>query len=272
MTQSAIPQYHHMGESVYDAYEIESLVTTKTHWHSHFLVSLYTSGTGTQIVNGTEHVIEKGCITVLSPLDFHRNIIGETEQASVCTVKFSDKIFYQKLSNCCTLADFPIIQTLSDEDYATAKTIFSLLLKEQSRSAARGSELFAETLIEQLVILALRAMDREGKSVSSKVIRDALIYIHYNFKKDFKVEDVAKYVGYSANYFSTQFKKETGVAFQRYLCDLRLEFARNLLRYSDLSITEICLESGFNTLAHFSKTFKQKYGASPEQCRLKGDK
>ncbi len=271
MTKHTTPQQWHMGKRVYDAYRIDDLVTSQMHWHSHFLVSLYTDGEGVQVVNGTEYEICRGCITVLSPLDFHRNIINEEKHASVCTVKFSDKIFYQKLGGCCTLSDFPIVKTLSDEDYETAKTIFSLLLKEQQKENARGSELFVETLIEQLVILALRTEDREGKSVSSKVIRDALVYMHYNFKKDIKVEDVAKYVGYSANYFSTQFKKETGISFQRYLCDLRLEFAKNLLRYSDLSITEICLESGYNTLAHFSKMFKQKYGVSPEQCRRKGD-
>ena len=80
-------------------------------------------------------------------------------------------------------ADFPIVQKLSEEDYNTAKTLFSLLLSEQKKGDARASELFAETLIEQLVILALRTKDRNTQAISSKVIRDALIYIHYNFKK-----------------------------------------------------------------------------------------
>lgn len=272
MMKHSIPEQFHIGERVYDAYAIDQLVTTKTHWHSHFLVSLYTAGTGVQTVNGVAHEICPGCITVLSPLDFHSNTIETGKQTSVSTVKFSDKIFYQKLGECCTLADFPIVETLSGEDYNTAKTLFSLLLAEQEKGDARASELFAETLIEQLVILALRTKDRNTQVISSKVIRDALIYIHYNFKKDFRVEDVANYVGYSANYFSTQFKKETGIAFQRYLCDLRLDFAKKLLQFSELSVTEICLESGFNTLAHFSKAFKTKFGMSPEQWRLRGEK
>jgi len=267
MIQHSIPKQYHMDERVYDAYKIDNLVTSKTHWHSHFLVSLYTSGTGTQIVNGVRHEICRGCITMLSPLDFHSNIINEKELASVCTVKFSDKIFYQRLGNYCTFLDFPIIHILSEEDYATAETIFSLLMIEQAKEDVWGSELFAETLIEQLIILALRTKERNRTAIASKVMRKALMYIHYNFKTDFRVDDVAKYVGYSSNYFSTQFKKEIGISFQHYLCNLRLDFGRNLLRYSDLSITEVCLESGFNTLAHFSKTFKQRFGVSPEQCR-----
>ena len=62
-------------------------------------------------------------------------------------------------------------------------------------------------------------------------------------------------------------KKETGVEFQKYIQELRLDFAMNLLKLSKLSVTEACFESGFNTLPHFSQTFKKKFGMSPETIK-----
>jgi transcriptional regulator GlxA family with amidase domain len=49
--------------------------------------------------------------------------------------------------------------------------------------------------------------------------------------------------------------------------DLRLEFARSLLRASPLPVSEVCYVSGFNTLTHFEKMYKRKFGHSPRASR-----
>ncbi len=262
-----IPKRWHIDESIYDAYTIECLTMVETHWHSHFLLNLFTGGEGLQEINGKEYPIHKGSIIILSPLDFHRNIIRESEVVSVCAVKFSDKLFYDSLGALCSLDNFPIVAKLSDEDYETAKLLFGLLIREKEKKSSLGSEKFSSNLIEQLVILALRASGREAGIENMTKVRRALAYIHYNFRRNIKVSDVAKHIGYSPNYFSAEFKKETGVEFQKYIQELRLDFAMNLLKLSKLSVTEACFESGFNTLPHFSQTFKKKFGISPERVK-----
>ena len=78
---------------------------------------------------------------------------------------------------------------------------------------------------------------------------------------------MARHIGYSPNYFSAEFKKETGVEFQKYLRNLRLDFAMKLLKLSRLSVTEVCFECGFNTLAHFLSAFKSFVGVTPSEYR-----
>lgn len=263
----SIPKRWHIDESIFDAYTVECLTMVETHWHSHFLLNLFTGGDGIQEINGKEYPIHKGSIIILSPLDFHRNIIRDGEDVSVCAVKFSDKLFYDSLGSLCSLQDFPIVAALSGEDYETARSLFELLLREQEKKSALGADKFSSNLIEQLVILALRASGRAAGSEGMTKVRRALAYIHYNFRRNIKVSDVAKHIGYSPNYFSAEFKKETGVEFQKYIQELRLDFAMNLLKLSKLSVTEACFESGFNTLPHFSQTFKKKFGISPERVK-----
>ena len=265
--QSNIPKRWHIDESIYDAYTIDCLTMVDTHWHSHFLLNLFTGGDGIQEINGRKHPIKAGSVIILSPMDFHRNIIRDDDKVSVCAVKFSDKFFYDSLGELCSLDDFPIVTTLRGEDFETAKALFSLLLKEREKKSLLGSDKFASNLIEQLVILALRASGREAKNENMTKVRRALAYIHYNFRRNIKVSDVAKHIGYSPNYFSAEFKKETGVEFQKYIQELRLDFAMNLLKLSKLSVTEACFESGFNTLPHFSQTFKRKFGITPERVK-----
>ncbi|WJH33318.1 helix-turn-helix domain-containing protein [Paenibacillus sp. CC-CFT747] len=53
--------------------------------------------------------------------------------------------------------------------------------------------------------------------------------------------------------------------FQAYLQHLRLTFAVSLLSASRLTITEVCHISGFQTLTHFERVFKSRYGVSPRR-------
>ncbi len=261
-----IPPRWDIGKQLYDAYIVEHVETVPVHWHSHFLINIITSGTGKQIINGKHYALEKGSIVILSPLDFHQNIV-DNDNMSLFTVKFSDKVFYDTISKICSFNDFPIVTTLKDADFETAKYLFSLLIKELSCQNLTATDTFATALIQQLVILALRCADHKTKALETTPIRKALAFIQYNFKQNIKVSDVADYVGYSENYFSQKFKSDTGMEFQKYLLDLRLDFAMKLLKFSSLSVTEVCFESGFNTIQHFSTAFKKKFGVSAKNYK-----
>jgi len=66
---------------------------------------------------------------------------------------------------------------------------------------------------------------------------------------------------------SSLFVKESGINFKEYLSTIRLDYARKLLEFSDMSVTDICFESGFNDYANFERSFKRKYNISPRQHR-----
>lgn len=258
-----LPVRTDLGNKRYRAYTLQELDTSFMHWHTHFQLDLILDGDGVQIINGKTYPMRRGSMIIISPLDFHKNTIPDGSFVSVSTVKFSLELFQGALSELCSLEDFPVIQILSEEDFLTAKTLFSLLLNEQQKESSLGREVFADNLIEQLVILALRAAGRSGNATEKTFVRKALLYIHHHFRRDLKAAEVADFLGYSPNYFSSCFKKETGIAFQNYLSGLRLDFAMKLLKMTDYSVTDVCLESGFNTLQHFSQAFKKRFGVLP---------
>ncbi|MCR5291730.1 MAG: response regulator [Eubacterium sp.] len=99
------------------------------------------------------------------------------------------------------------------------------------------------------------------------IIKNAKLYIEQNYSKDLILDDVAKELQISPYYFSKLFKKRTGVNFIEYLTNLRIEKAKNLLRNSQKSIKEICVEVGYSDANYFSRTFKKNVGVTPSEYK-----
>lgn len=93
--------------------------------------------------------------------------------------------------------------------------------------------------------------------------RYVLAHFHQNVNRD----QMAETVHLSPGYFSNLFRAETGMSFSDYLIMVRIENAKALLRRFELSVEAISKKCGFNSLAHFSRTFKDRCGVSPLKYR-----
>lgn len=78
---------------------------------------------------------------------------------------------------------------------------------------------------------------------------------------------VAAHVGLSSNHFSYIFKQRMGVNFIKYLTNVRVDYARELLRTTDLSGAQIAEKVGFNDPNYFSVVFKKICGMTPREYR-----
>ena len=67
--------------------------------------------------------------------------------------------------------------------------------------------------------------------------------------------------------FCRYFKKVTGKTFTKLVNEYRIVHATKLLNESQLSITDVCFESGFNNFSHFNKSFQQFVGKSASQYK-----
>jgi AraC-like DNA-binding protein len=82
---------------------------------------------------------------------------------------------------------------------------------------------------------------------------------------------IAHEAALSPYYFTRQFTAFVGVPPYRYLIGLRIERAQQLLRETELTVTQICHRVGFNSLSHFTTTFRQHTGVSPSAYRRRRD-
>ncbi|MBQ8612430.1 MAG: helix-turn-helix domain-containing protein [Oscillospiraceae bacterium] len=76
----------------------------------------------------------------------------------------------------------------------------------------------------------------------------------------------------SESYFAAEFRRITQLPFSRYVLEKRVQRACILLTTTRLSITEIALQCGFNTISYFNRTFKSRLGLSPGEYRSRQKK
>ena len=100
-----------------------------------------------------------------------------------------------------------------------------------------------------------------------KIITLARNFMEQNFSRPIKVEDVAKQINFSPSHFASVFRQEVGVTFLDYLTSLRIEAAKNLLRYTQRTLPDIAAEVGYQDARYFSKLFKNSVGLKPSEYR-----
>ena len=92
-------------------------------------------------------------------------------------------------------------------------------------------------------------------------------YLDSHFTEQIHLDDLAKLSGLQKNYLCRVFKAQTGQTILNYIIHQRLGQAMLLLRQTPRPIVEIALESGFNDLPHFNRTFHREVGKSPREYR-----
>ena len=85
---------------------------------------------------------------------------------------------------------------------------------------------------------------------------------------DITLDELADYCNLSLSSFKREFAKHYDDTPANYIKTKRLEKAAELLTRSDMRITDVAFECGFNELANFTKSFHAKYGLTPSNYRL----
>ena len=92
-------------------------------------------------------------------------------------------------------------------------------------------------------------------------------YIEEHAREELSLTKVARIVNMNANHLSENFKQVTRVNFVEYVARIRFANACDLLRISNLRVSEIAFAAGFQSLSQFNRVFKRFSGKSPTQYR-----
>ncbi len=107
----------------------------------------------------------------------------------------------------------------------------------------------------------------DSEDNSSDIIKCAEKFLEENKTKNISSADICKTLACSRSYISHKFKKQTGMSIREYIRKLRINDAKHLLEYSELTVTEIAFIVGFEYSNYFTYVFKKEIGMGPEAYR-----
>jgi AraC-like DNA-binding protein len=116
-------------------------------------------------------------------------------------------------------------------------------------------------------IEAALAQERGLSAETQHLVWKAMIYIHRHYAEPISRTDVAQHIGVSEDYLSHCFSEEAGIPFITYVNRYRLKQAKALLVVGEQSVTEVAMETGFQSASHFSRLFRREVGVSPNAYR-----
>lgn len=124
--------------------------------------------------------------------------------------------------------------------------------------------------LDLLVVEATRLLDRSPGAPliqRSRAVSRAKELIDQQPQRPWGLQDLARLTSTSAGHLAESFTRDVGVPPHRYLLQVRIERIKELLKTTDIPITQLALEFGFSSSQHFSITFKKLAGTTAQKFR-----
>ena len=157
------------------------------------------------------------------------------------------------------------------EDLRLTHLLFALA-EEQAHGYPTG-ELIVDAL--ELAIVKLLVSRQPPHSTSSAIryklgparLKRVLEFMQANLGRKVTLRQLAECVGLSTNFFSEQFRAETGLAPHRYMTKSRIDLAKQMLSKTRDSVLEVAMAVGFENQQHFATVFRRSVGVAPSVYR-----
>lgn len=104
----------------------------------------------------------------------------------------------------------------------------------------------------------------------SSIVDKAIVFIEASFNdSSCNVKTISDKINCTPNYLSAKFKKEVGITFSAFLYEKRMAYSAKLLKNTNLTVTQIAWESGYDDASYFIRSFKNAFNVSPKQYSMK---
>lgn len=249
------------------------------HWHNQIQFYYFTHGVAKVCCDLNKFEVHEGDIAIINSKELHY-IENCSEYLSYYIIKIDLSFLY---SNKVDSIQMKILSPLSQnlilfENLVRAdKNILGCIHRmiEEYYKRDVGFELAIKAQIYDLIVHLLRGytkkfIDEYELHERNEVLqrfKKVIEYMDQNYTEKTDLQKLSKMVEISTGHFCRLFKQITGMSAMNYMNDLRLNKAVNLIKNSNLNMTEIAMCCGFNDSNYFSRVFKKHRKISPMQFR-----
>lgn len=233
------------------------------------VLHIVTSGTGTLVYNDKIYQLYKGDIFLLQRGMHVLYYASSHDPWTYYWVGFSGKLAMDFL-NRTQLVDTCVIQ--NEDTTEISHLIYQMCQRAVSYNISVSDDISLLSELYRLLSLLHHYFPRAFKVTHNemyKTVREAIQYMHQNYMKSIKVQDISRHVNVSRSYLYKIFMKNVDQSPQQYLIQLRMYHAARLIKETDKQNQEIAYLVGYKDPLRFAKSFKKHLGITATDYRKK---
>lgn len=258
------------------------------HFHTAVEFIYIISGREEVMVNGRSMVLESGGASIAFPYQAHgyrkiaecekfyfivpayileftsKNLSRAVPETPFFQYTGDDRLFFEALMSSL-INDVRSGRCLSDNDPAVC-------MDEMIRSAINADlrDYYTE-IIRAMILFHLEHTgygENAEQSSGDQLFQRIMLYLDAHYDDcDFSTEKAAREIGISTQYLSLLIRRNTGFTLTEHQRNLRVAKALRLLCRTDMSVSQIALESGFSSIRTFNRVFAESVGVTPREYK-----
>ena len=251
------------------------------HTHADFFeMTIVLEGSSDHLVDNERFHITKGDVFVMghnvshgydNPIDFR-----------ICNIMFRPELIKKLGDDLMELPGFhalflvePVFNNaqgfknrlrLTTDNFIEVRKLIASCI-DAYNSSTPGKNTLAFAYFTELAVLLSRLYECTDDNKEIDSMANAVSYLESNYKNDIKISNLIDLSNYSERHFMRLFVKTFGLTPNNYLQGIRIRHACRMLKESEMSITDIAYECGFDDANYFSRLFKKKMGVTPSRYR-----
>lgn len=271
-------QAHALGFSVHSA----TIDSVPPHGHTTLELAYVERGSLEHHISGQKRILQPGDYFIVDYGVTHSYKRLSEEKLMVRNLLFHPKFLDRSLEGAnsfeammnsyllrfCyrTLRASPTGITFHDDD-GRIGTLIRNIVNEYNSKDYGYLEFVRCTFVELLILTMRKIGKKEDTPERSPEISRMMAYLDAHYREKPSLQQFARELGYSVPYLSGKFTREAGMGFTDYLQSLRLEQACRLLETTDMQVSRIAAEVGYENQKHFNSLFKRKLHLTPREFR-----
>ena len=240
------------------------------HTHNHWEILIVVKGKLNHTINEFQEIASTGYACLIRPSDCHRlDCFSNEKNTEFINFTFpnetAEKLFNFYKSYSINLEDSAPLHFFLES--ALIDSIIKQALIAQSASKI-AYEQFSLLMVHQLITI-LFSQNLNTNTAYPDWLNDFLTYLHNPSCFEETVSELASHTPYSYTHLSRIFKQYLGKTLIEYLSELKIVYAKRMLRTTIKSILDISLDLGYDSVSSFNHNFKNLTSLTPTQYRKK---
>ena len=271
---------HGTKDDPFSTYHIENAGRSfqiPVHWHDEFEIIYVRSGFLTVSISGESYIGKTGEAFVVSPGNLH--LMGsQSGTVDYYTFLFplkyisfrTDDMLDEKLLEPLNSGHLMICPRVKD----TAKELCEQLIEiYEAKNDESESKITTQVRTKIILLQFILEMWKKGfviendTSGRNTVEKEMVSYIQQNFIGKISLREFGEQFHLSEKYISRYFKEHFHITLSQYVTYLRLEHAKQLLQDTDIPVTDVAMQSGYQNVSYFIRSFQKAYAVSPLKYR-----